>query len=75
MAARIEYSEKYQDDSFEYRCEASAGCIYLSLAWASVASYQNAICVRKAPKLQPTEFSSIFGCGRKSRFIFHLVCE
>lgn len=48
MAARIEYSEKYQDDSFEYRCEGHSGCIKFPLARVVVASF--AVYVRKAQK-------------------------
>jgi Cyclin-dependent kinase regulatory subunit len=37
MASRIEYSEKYQDDSFEYRYATSAACMpTCSLHYGSV---------------------------------------
>ena len=68
MAARIEYSEKYQDDCFEYRCEGHTGCINFPLAWAAVALY--GVYVRKTQNFQPNVFCRFSVVVEKIGLIF-----
>lgn len=44
MAARIEYSEKYQDDCFEYRCGVTGGPSAYRLAASIAVEYSICFC-------------------------------